>query len=411
MLAAIVSEASKNLSGKIFLGAWFATLAISGITFSISYLKASDWLNRGKEIGESRNALNRGKETGESRNILNLGEIGERRNGQAQTSCVQRHFQGMLPDVPNPNPSGVANAEESLGSLPSSVPNPSSNAAANTEESLETLRRKAIAQRQEINTRKLELITQRNTLQASTPSQSNNSATPSLSQAELAKLPDAAELVQKAKLAALAAVEGNIKTEDRNLAELDNIQRELGIPKISMGEVTQLSEQDQAIQDRIYVHYDIARTFYATHQAGSVGASLALLFGSIVLIFITSDIWEGKIKNNPGLVFPLILFGSTYILFLNLPTVLSAEEIYQANLAQYVGYINLEEEICTVLATERFVGDSDQPGTIQKIEFNRLVHSVEQRMRELNTRTITSNVGAIDSLRFDLDALSYPRKK
>ncbi|MBD2114882.1 MULTISPECIES: hypothetical protein [Cyanophyceae] len=324
MLAAIVSEASKNLSGKIFLGAWFATLAIAGITFSLSYLKASNWLNRGKEIGE-----------------------------KSQQSCVQRHFQGMIPSM------------------------------SEAEGSIESVRRDAIAQRQEINTRRLELVTKRNTLQTEPQDQ------------------EAADISQFQK---------QLDKENIALKELDKILRDLGIPKISIGEVNQLWEQDQAIQKRIHVHYDITRTFYATHQAGSVGAALALLFGSIVLIFISGDIWEGKIKNNPGLVFPLILFGSTYVLFLNLPTVLSAEEIYQTNLTQYIGYINLEEEICTVLATERFVGDLDQPGTIQAIEFNRLVHSVEKRMRELNTRTISSDVRAIDSLRLDLDALSYPRK-
>lgn len=336
ILAAIVSEASKNLSGKIFLGAWVATLAIAVITFSLSYLKASNWLDRGREISESKNA-------------------------PTKTSCVQRHFRGMLPSLPDPYPNDQANAEDSL----------------------EKLRREAIAQRQEINTRRLALVTQRNTLQ--TEPQNQGSADSSQFQKQLDE-------------------------ENKKLNELDKTLRDLGMPKISIGEVTQLNEQTQAIQKRIYVHYDITRTFYATHQAGSVGAALALLFGSIVLIFISGDIWEGKIKNNPGLVFPLILFGSTYVLFLNLPTVLSAEEIYQANLAQYIGYINLEEEICTVLATERFVGDPDQPGTIQEIQFNRLVHSVEQRMRELNTRTINSDVGAIDRLRLDLDALSYPRK-
>ncbi|MBD2106277.1 hypothetical protein [Nodosilinea sp. FACHB-13] len=375
MLAAIVSEASKNLSGKIFLGAWFATLAIAALTFSFSYLKASNWLNRGQEIGAIKNG---------------------RAQGQAQLSCVQRHFQGMLPSMLNSNSSDAANGEESLRNS----------------------RLGAINQRQEISADRLVLETQRNTLQneiqnlgAAAPSQNNTSEATSQLQKEEEKEKEKKKKEEKEKKTAdLVTVEQKIKERDNRLNELDKLLRILGVPKISMGEVTQLSEQDQAIQDRIYVHYDITRTFYATHQAGSVGASLALLFGSIVLIFISGDIWEGKIKSNPGLVFPLILFGSTYVLFLNLPAVLSAEEIYQANLTQYVGYVNLEEEICTVLATERFVGDSNQPGTIQAIEFNRLVHSVEQRMRALNTRTISSDVGAIDRLRLDLDALSYPRK-
>jgi len=204
------------------------------------------------------------------------------------------------------------------------------------------------------------------------------------------------------KQAAQQRLQEKINEREQALKKIDVALRNLGIPRISVAEMIRLKKQNDTIQQRIYVHYDSIRNYYGIHQAGSVGAALALLLASAVLIFITGDIWEGKIQKNPHLILPLILFGGTYILCLNLPKVLSAEEIYQTNLTQYIGYVNLEQEICTVLTTERFVGDSDQPDTLKEIEFNRLIHSVERRMQGLNSRTMTSNVEAIDRLRFNL---------
>ena len=77
-----------------------------------------------------------------------------------------------------------------------------------------------------------------------------------------------------------------------------------------------LKKQNDTIQQRIYVHYDIIRNYYGIHQAGSVGAALALLLASAVLIFITGDIWEGKIQKKSAPDFtPHSLWGHLHLVF------------------------------------------------------------------------------------------------
>ena len=411
-----IVSALNSFSSLLFIYAWGATLAIAVLAFSVSYYKASNWLNRGRELGKA-----------------------------AANSCVDEQFQLDIDTFtheptaaptasPGANQNGETNSNASA-EPPETEPGTVAESAG-TGVGLDRDLYTALVRRQTLSVEQLALIEESVNLQTAvdtleadltrlasslepslnnpgggevqtTGGNNNNQQTPTAGvAADIARLE--ADLTDKQ--ATQQRLQEKINEREQALKKIDVALRNLGIPRISVAEMIRLKKQNDTIQQRIYVHYDIIRNYYGIHQAGSVGAALALLLASAVLIFITGDIWEGKIQKNPHLILPLILFGGTYILCLNLPKVLSAEEIYQTNLTQYIGYVNLEQEICTVLATERFVGDSDQPDTLKEIEFNRLIHSVERRMQGLNSRTMTSNVEAIDRLRFNLESLNYPRK-
>lgn len=202
-----------------------------------------------------------------------------------------------------------------------------------------------------------------------------------------------------------------IKLSEGKIQLIEASLGELGFSKVSTPEILRLSNQISVIQKRILLHHDITRWFYAFSEAFAVSASLSLLGGSISLFLVTKDGWDEINKKKPLLLSALFTFGGFYILSLNLPRVLSTEDNFKLNLAQYIGYVNLEGEICTALATERFDGTPESPDTISEVEFNRLIYSVERKMQQLNARNVSPNISAIEGFIFNLDSLDIPAKK
>jgi hypothetical protein len=205
-------------------------------------------------------------------------------------------------------------------------------------------------------------------------------------------------------------IDQKIKQIDIKIKEIDSTLKGLGIPRISIPEFLRINHQMDLIQKRIYTHYNVVRLYYATSTTLAILASISLLGGSVLLFVVTKDGWNEVSKNQKHLVVSLFVFAGFYVFCLNLPAVLSAERIYESNLAQYIGYTNLEGEICTVLATERFFGTPENPEVITEVEFNRLIHSVEREMRRLNTHNLSPNLAAIEGFTFTLDSLDIPRK-
>ncbi|MGP1382889.1 MAG: hypothetical protein ACTS2F_04970 [Thainema sp.] len=200
-----------------------------------------------------------------------------------------------------------------------------------------------------------------------------------------------------------------IDSTSEAIAQYDNTLRGIGLPVISMSELKRLENQLEDIHNRIYIHYDIFRFYYSLNQALTVGSALSLLAVSVCLIYTGGVVLKGSDHNHQKLITILICLGGTYIFLFNFPSLLSTEDMYNKSLIQYIGYVNLENEICTVLATEKFVGDPENPDAIQDVDFNRFIHSVESRVKNIGAISVSSNLNAVENFRLDLDSL-YPER-
>jgi hypothetical protein len=337
-----------------------ATTITSGWFF---YGRMSNWLIRGKEIGENLKALEQGE-----------GNL---------TDCFDKQFEDVIVLL-------------NSGYSSSSVATSAADKEATNAELGDQSESSQLSGFEDVAVNKIDLFLNRLRLYEKR----------SLLIAQRAKVSGEAESAD-----VQTGINKEIEQVDRDIKEIELTLKGLGIPKISIPEFLRINNQMDLIQKRIYTHFNVVRLYYTISTAFAISASVSLLGGSILLFLITKDGWKDVSQNRKYMAHSLFICAGFYVFFLNLPAVLSAERIYESNLAQYVGYTNLEGEICTVLATERFFGTPENPEVITEVEFNRLIHSVEREMRKLNTHNLSPNFSAIEGFVFDLDSLEIPRKE
>jgi hypothetical protein len=143
---------------------------------------------------------------------------------------------------------------------------------------------------------------------------------------------------------------------------------------INNPEARRLSHQLDEIRRRRKVHGDIAMYFYARYYMAIMIASATGLLAASMLLHITRSGWA---QAHRFAKVTFVVAAATAAYFGAFPTMFRQSQNISDNVALYLGYANLENEVLSYFATgENVAGQKQKPG-----EF---VHVLDRRMAELN---------------------------
>jgi hypothetical protein len=179
----------------------------------------------------------------------------------------------------------------------------------------------------------------------------------------------------------------SLDTIFRKYLDLESTEARLVQTRISSHEQVRLLEQIEASTQGAEKHAGLALHFHSQAKASVILSLVLGVTAGTLGVLISRDGWE---KTDNSYIIAFALMSTTALFFTQFPRILQSDNNFQNNRDIYLGYLTLENQIRSFVATEGGIGDDpENKDKFSRIDTNRFIHSVDNKLSELNQLSIS----------------------
>lgn len=146
-------------------------------------------------------------------------------------------------------------------------------------------------------------------------------------------------------------------------------------------EQSRLAQQIRLVENGVSYHTEMAAYFYSRGRSLARVAIFAGLFAGISGFLISQKGWQ---QSNNAVINVFITCSSLTLICSQIPNVFNYDENYEANQKLGLGYIELQNQIHSFIATEGMVGQNpEKPNEFSEMDTNRMIHYIDGKLSDL----------------------------